>query len=77
VAIAVMAASRDWEDRHYAATDLLEVAGIEPRAVPADLAQKLTRDHDKSAAAQAAKLLSAIKDVGEDERGNYYGPFGM
>jgi hypothetical protein len=72
-----MAASRDQEDRHYAATDLLEVAEIEPRAVPADLAQKLARDHDKSVAAQAAKLVSAIKDVGEDERGNYYGPFRM
>ena len=72
-----MAASRDREDRRYAVTDLLEVAEIEPRAVPADLAQKLARDHDKSVAAQAAKLLSAIKDVGEDERENYYGPFGM
>ena len=72
-----MAASRDRDDRHYAATDLLQVAEIEPRAMPADLAQKLPRDGDKSVAAQAAKLLSAIKDVGEDERGNYYGPFGM
>jgi hypothetical protein len=68
---------RDTEDRHYAATDLLEVAEIEPRAVPADLAQKLERDHDKSVAAQAVKLLSAIKDAGEGGRGNSYGPFGM
>jgi hypothetical protein len=36
-----MAASRDPEDRSYAANDLLQVAGVEPRAVPADLARKL------------------------------------
>lgn len=72
-----MAASRNREDRDYAAADLLEVAAIEPRAVPADLAQKLARDHDKSVAAQAAKLLSAIQDVGKHGRGNYYSPFGM
>jgi len=72
-----MAASRDHNDRDYAVGDLLEVAKTEPRAVPADLARKLARDPDKSVAAQAAKLLSAVDGIGEDERRHYYGSFGM
>ena len=72
-----MAESRDRDDRDYAAADLLEVAKVEPRAVPADLAQKLARDDDKSVAARGAKLLRAIEDAGEDGPWNYHGPFGM
>jgi hypothetical protein len=63
-----MAASRDRDDRAYAAGDLLEVAKTEPRAVPADLARKLAHDQDASVAAEAAKLLRAVGGVEEDER---------
>lgn len=72
-----MAASRDQDDRDYAVADLLEVAEVEPRAVPVDLARKLTADRDESVAARAAKLLRAVHGVREDERRKYYGPFGM
>ena len=72
-----MAASRDHDDRDYAAADLLEVAKIEPRAVPADLARDLARDRVESVAARAAELLRAVDGIEEDERRKYYGPFGM
>jgi hypothetical protein len=72
-----MAASSDGDDRHYAVGDLLEVAEIEPRAVPGDLAEQLAADQDESVAAEAAKLLRAIRDVDEAERRKYYGQFGM
>jgi hypothetical protein len=72
-----MAASRDPNDRDYAVADLMEVAKTEARAVPIDLARKLARDEEPSVAARATKLLHRLDGIGEDERGNYYGPFGM
>jgi hypothetical protein len=72
-----MAASRDSDDRHYAVRDLLEVAEVEPRAVPGDLAERLASDEDESVATEAAKLIRAIRGVEEAERGKYYGQFGM
>jgi hypothetical protein len=72
-----MAASHDPDDRDYAAADLLEVARIEPRAVPADLARKLARDQDRTVATRAAELLRVVEAVEEEDRGNYYGQFGM
>jgi hypothetical protein len=72
-----MAASRDRNDRDWAVSDLLAVAKKEPRAVPPDLARKLARDEDTSVAAQAAKLLRALDGIGDDDRWDYYHPFGM
>lgn len=72
-----MAASRDPNDRASAVADLLEVAEIEPRAVPPDLALRLARDEDKSVASRAAKLLRALDGTGENERWNYCGSFSM
>jgi hypothetical protein len=72
-----MAASRDSDDRHYAVRDLLEVAEVERRAVPGDLAERLASDEDESVATEAAKLIRAIRDVEEAERGKYYSQFGM
>ncbi|KUL23732.1 esterase/lipase family protein [Streptomyces regalis] len=72
-----MAASRDHDDRDYAAADLLDVAKVEPRAVPADLARKLSRDEEKSVAARAAELLRVLEGVRKADRANYYGRFGM
>jgi hypothetical protein len=63
-----MAASRDPDDRDYAAADLLEVARIEPRAVPADLARKLARDQDRTVATRAAELLCVMEAVKEEAR---------
>lgn len=72
-----MAASHDQADRDYAVADLLEVAAVEPRAVPADLARKLAHDSDGSVAARAAELLRAVGGVEEADRTKYYGGFGM
>lgn len=72
-----MAASQDPDDRHAAATDLLEVARIEPRAVPAELARRLAHDQDMAVATQAAALLRMVEAVEENERENYYGQFWM
>ncbi|MGW2520012.1 esterase/lipase family protein [Streptomyces sp. NPDC001617] len=72
-----MAASRDQDDRDYAVVDLLQVAAVEPRAVPADLARKLARDQDKSVATRAAELLRLVDGVGEADRGTYYSQFGL
>lgn len=72
-----MAASRDKEDRSCAATDLLQVAEVEPRAVPADLARKLARDRDADVAEWGAKVVRAIEGLGERGSLDYYMPFGM
>ena len=72
-----MAASRDKEDRSCAATDLLQVAQLEPRAVPADLARKLARDDDADVAKWGAKVVRAIEGLDERESLDYYMPFGM
>lgn len=72
-----MAGSHDVDDRRYAVADLLEVARIEPRAVPADLVRSLVHDHDKVVASRAAKLLRLVDAVAEGEHRKYYGQFGM
>lgn len=72
-----MAASRDPEDRSYAASDLLDVARVEPRAIPKDLARKLARDHDEGVAARGSALVREIRCLGEDENRFYYMPFGL
>ncbi|TWF73384.1 hypothetical protein [Kitasatospora viridis] len=72
-----MAASRDREDRDYAAVDLLQVAEVEPRAVPADLARKLAADRDEGVAARGAEIVRAIGGLGEREGLDYYMQFGM
>jgi hypothetical protein len=72
-----MAGSRERDDRDYAASDLLEVAGIEPRAVPIDLARKLARDEDKDVAAQGVELLRIATKVTDGERVGYYHRFGI
>jgi hypothetical protein len=72
-----MAASRDKEDRSCAATDLLQIAEVEPRAVPADLARKLARDRDADVAEWGAKVVRAIEGLGERGSLDYYMPLGM
>jgi len=36
-----------------------------------------SRDEDTSIASRATTLLRALDGIGESERWNYYGPFGM
>ena len=72
-----MVASRDEEDRTRAASDLLNVAKVEPRAVPKDLANALARDRDPKIAARGRELLAALEHLEERARFDYYFPFGM
>jgi hypothetical protein len=72
-----MAASRDHDDRHYAVADLLEVAKVEPRAVPLDLALALAGDPDKAVAARGAQLRDAFADLEEGAWNRHHYPFGM
>jgi hypothetical protein len=72
-----MAASRDQNDRDYAVGDLRQVAAVEPRAVPRDLARKLANDEDEAVAAEAIELLRALNGLTERDRLNYYGGFAI
>jgi hypothetical protein len=72
-----MAASRDRHDRDYAVSDLIQVAAIEPRAVPRDLVRKLARDEDQAVATQATELLRALNGLTDSDRVNYYARFGI
>jgi hypothetical protein len=72
-----LAASRDSDDRHTAALDLLDLAEREPRAVPADLARKLAKDRDPRVAAKGAELLHITTAISDRKRLNYYMPFGL
>lgn len=67
----VMSSSQDREDRHYAVRDLAEVAEIEPRAVPIDLARKLAADGDNSVAARGAELLRMLNGITDVDRWDY------
>ena len=72
-----MAASDNQDDRDYAVEDLLEVAEVEPRAIPADLALTLAGDQDSPATSRGAELLRVVDGVDETARRSYYGRFGM
>jgi hypothetical protein len=72
-----MAASQDRHDRDYAVGDLIEVAEVEPRAVPKDLARKLAGDEDQGVAARGAQLLQMLQALTDQDRIRYYHPFGI
>lgn len=72
-----MAASRDRTDRDYAVGDLRQVAAVEPRAVPRDLARKLANDEDEAVAVEAIELLRALSGLTDKDRLDYYGGFAM
>jgi hypothetical protein len=72
-----MAASRDRHDRDYAIDDLREVAMIEPRAIPLDLARKLARDEDQGVAERGIELLRVLDGLTDDDRISYYHRFGI
>jgi Holliday junction resolvase-like predicted endonuclease len=73
----VMAASKDPVDRQYAASDLLEVANQEPRAVPTELVASLISDSDEAVVSTALKIANIIAHVDDEERRRYFWPFGM
>jgi hypothetical protein len=72
-----MAASRDRTDRDYAVSDLRQVAAVEPRAVPRDLARKLANDEDEAVAVEAIELLRALSGLTDKDRLDYYGGFAV
>jgi len=72
-----MAASQDGDDRSYAAADLLEVARVDSRVVPIDLARRLAHDRDKAVAKRGAELLHVLEGIKPSERMRAHGMFGM
>jgi hypothetical protein len=72
-----MAASHDVDDREYAARDLLEVAEVEPRAVPRDLAERLAGDREEVVAALGTSLRRALEDLDAEAHRKYFGAFGL
>jgi dUTP pyrophosphatase len=63
-----LAASPDSEDRFVVAKGLLDVAGIDPDAVPHDLASKLANDPDGLVAEKRRELLDVIGERPHDYR---------
>jgi hypothetical protein len=73
----MMASSQDPDDRSYAAGDLIDVATVEPRAVPIDLARKLATDNEESVSLSGASLLHMLDDITDADRWNYRHSFGI
>jgi len=71
-----LAASKDPEDRYAVAAALLDIAHVDPMAVPHDLAKSLAADGDELVAAKAREVLKAIVERREDER-DPRSPFGL
>lgn len=72
-----MVASEDQNDRSYAVADLTEVAEIEPRAVPIDLARRLALDDDELVTARGTELLRMLSSITDADRWNYRHRFGL
>ena len=63
-----LAASADPQDRHAAAAALLRVATVDPAAVTAAVAVKLTADPDPLVAAKAREVMTVIEQVTAADR---------
>jgi hypothetical protein len=69
-----LAGSEETENRYMAATALRDVASVDPRAVPRDLAERLAGDRDDLVAVQG----SALRDeIGEPPDRDPLSPFGL
>ena len=71
-----LARSENPEDRYAVAAALLDVATINTRAVPRDIAEQLARDEDELVAKKAHEVLGAVGDQPEDEP-DPRSPFGL
>jgi len=65
------------QDRHAVAQALLDVAGVKPAAVAADLAERLLGDPEPLVAAKAGEVMAAIEQVTDAERAACYGHFAL
>lgn len=72
-----LATGLDATDRDYAIRSLTDLARVDPAIVPVDPVRRLTRDPDESIAEAAARLLSILEAVTDEERRNRYGQFGL
>lgn len=63
------------QDRHAVAQALLDIAGIRPDAVAAELAQRLQGDADPLVAAKAGEAVALIGQVSSSEPEDGYGHF--
>lgn len=71
-----LADSDDVDDRHAAGVALLELVGVDPVAVPRELAEQLARDPDELIAGPAKKTLSALGPR-PDRETDPRAPFGL
>jgi hypothetical protein len=71
-----LARNKDSDNRYAAAAALLEVARVDPRAVPGDLAERLAEDKDEQVAGKAAELLDLLRASPTVER-DHLSPFGL
>jgi hypothetical protein len=72
----VLAASDDSDDRHAVASALLDVARVDPTAVPSDLADRLARDEERLVMMKATEVLAVLRDA-DDEQKDSRSPFGL
>jgi hypothetical protein len=71
-----LAASKHSDNRYAVAAALLDVAAVDPRAVPRDLAEKLAADEDELVAGKGTEVLAALGDSPAETR-DYLSPFGI
>ena len=71
-----LAASNDSDERFAVAAALLDVARVDPTAVPYDLVEKLCRDEHELVAAEARRVL-AVRGIPEENERDPRNPFGI
>ena len=71
-----LATSKHADNRYAVAAALLDVAAVDPRAVPRDLAERLTVDEDELVAGKAAEVLAALGSNAAETR-DHRSPFGI
>ncbi len=72
-----LAGSPDAQDRYEVASALADLAGIEPSAVPPDLAPRLAKDPDELVATKAQEVISALSSLPENAYATRFAPFGI
>lgn len=71
-----LAGNEDSDNRYAVAAALLDVARVERRAVPGDLAERLALDQNEQVADKAAELIDFLGGLPTDER-DHLSPFGL
>jgi nucleoside phosphorylase len=72
-----LATSDEATDRYDVAAALLDIAQIEPAAVPPDLVQRLVKDEDELVKTKAEEVAEVISTLPEGAYSKRYQPFGI